>query len=143
MDNSVDWQDLFGSDDDDYETESLTNRTLMNSLNKRPPQVEIIEQIPGLSLWHSALDHMQQMNLTDAIIEAGIFGQGNQAFRFQNLGPHLDALSTYIQESNVLPASLSHRLPLFDQAIYNRYNKGKCKKNYTSDYCTHSYYIFM
>ncbi|CAO3590901.1 unnamed protein product [Absidia cylindrospora] len=45
--------------------------------------------------------------------------------RFGNLGPHLDMLSTYIHESKVLPPSLSDRLPLFDQAIYNRYNKGE------------------
>ncbi|ORZ14740.1 hypothetical protein BCR42DRAFT_329640 [Absidia repens] len=97
---------------------------MLNPLNGSH-HVEIIEQIPGLSLWHGALDHSQQMALTEAIISAGIFGQGNQAMRFGNLGPHLDMLSTYIKESKVLPPCLSDRLPLFDQAIYNRYNKGE------------------
>jgi hypothetical protein len=130
------WQDLFGSDDEGYaEDTGSTNlhcrtTTLMDEASDN---VEIFDQIPGLSLWHGALDHSQQMALTQAIIDADIFGQGNQAMRFGNLGPHLTELAAYIKESNVLPVSLASRAPLFDQAIYNRYNKGM----ESSNSCTH------
>ncbi|KAI8338631.1 hypothetical protein BC941DRAFT_423426 [Chlamydoabsidia padenii] len=124
MDQSKVWQDLFGSDDDDFENDT-DNLNRQQGRKPTSDDMETFECIPGLTLWHGALDHAQQMALTRAIIDADIFGQGNQAMRFGNLGSHLDELSAYIQQHNILPTSLANRVPLFDQAIYNRYNKGE------------------
>lgn len=126
------WQDLFGSDDEDYAENTHSTGLQTTLTDETNGNVETFDQIPGLSLWHGALDHTRQMALIQAIIDADIFGQGNQAMRFGNLGSHLTELAAYIQESNILPASLACRTPLFDQAIYNRYNKGmECSNSST------------
>ncbi|KAI8096623.1 uncharacterized protein BX664DRAFT_324442 [Halteromyces radiatus] len=126
MDCQQDWQTLFGSDDEDYDMDTTTTATtLTRSKEFVDIQVETIEQIPGLRLWRNALDHTQQIALIQAITDHNIFGQGNQAMRFGQLGPELENLATWIYDHHLLPSHLSHRVPLFDQAIYNFYNKGE------------------
>ncbi|ORX62790.1 hypothetical protein DM01DRAFT_324552 [Hesseltinella vesiculosa] len=118
------WRDIFGSDDEDDEDQfnlSLTDASLVVENG----HVETFDDVPGLILWRQALDHQQQMSMLQAMVDENVFGANNQAMRFGSLSHHLQWLADIVHQKSLLPPSINDRLPLFDQAIYNRYDKGQ------------------
>lgn len=110
--SDIDWEDLFGTVDDDDNEQHLDNAN----------------SIPGLKLAKNALTHEQQMQLVYAIAEADYFqgGKLDQAMCFGDLGP-FDWVESWIREEypNLMPSHILERARLFDQAIINLYHKGK------------------
>ncbi|MBM6384127.1 MAG: hypothetical protein JSY10_09040 [Paenibacillus sp.] len=104
----MDWKELFGSDSEEEENEERT-------------------EIPGLTLVRQALDHTQQMAMTNAIIEKKyFFGEVNQAMCFGELPSYLSWLSQWVIDEcpDMFNTDILNREPLFDQAILNLYKKG-------------------
>lgn len=105
---TMDWKELFGSDSEEEEEEEEN-------------------VIPGLTLVRQALDHAQQMVMTNAIIEKKyFFDQVNQAMCFGELPSYLSCLSQWVIDEcpSMFNADILNREPLFDQAILNLYKKG-------------------
>ncbi|KAI8095425.1 hypothetical protein BDF21DRAFT_393743 [Thamnidium elegans] len=105
----MDWKELFGSDSEEEENEERT-------------------EIPGLTLVRQALDHTQQMAMTNAIIEKKyFFGEVNQAMCFGELPSYLSWLSQWVIDEcpDMFNTDILNREPLFDQAILNLYKKGE------------------
>ncbi|GAA5803543.1 hypothetical protein EDC94DRAFT_660200 [Helicostylum pulchrum] len=102
----MDWKELFGSDSEDEEE----------------------TEIPGLTLVRQALDHAQQMAMTNAIIEQKYFFDNvNQAMCFGELPSYLSWLSQWVLDEcpHMFNTDILNREPLFDQAILNLYKKGE------------------
>lgn len=119
MSNNIDWEDLFGSDDDsDKEVEE----------REHAKPIITFEAIPGLKLIKQALSHQEQMSLTHALIDRNFFtGNANQAMLFGELPDFIKWVEPWISDNypDLFGQDIMHRQPLFDQAILNMYKKGK------------------
>ncbi|KAL9538144.1 hypothetical protein MBANPS3_011163 [Mucor bainieri] len=117
--NNIDWEDLFGSDDDnDEEVETHENI--------KP--IITFDAIPGLKLIKQALSHQEQMTLTHALIDRNYFtGNANQAMLFGELPSFIKWIEPWIVENypDLFGQDIMNRQPLFDQAILNMYKKGE------------------
>ncbi|KAL0138555.1 hypothetical protein V8B55DRAFT_1515846 [Mucor lusitanicus] len=119
MSNNIDWEDLFGSDDDsDKEVEE----------REHAKPIITFEAIPGLKLIKQALSHQEQMSLTHALIDRNFFtGNANQAMLFGELPDFIKWVEPWISDNypDLFGQDIMHRQPLFDQAILNMYKKGQ------------------
>ncbi|KAI8074103.1 hypothetical protein BC940DRAFT_267402 [Gongronella butleri] len=130
-----DWSDLFGSDDEVHDEGSVGSWATQDAEDvdeRNAPlttaagaAVDTFDAIPGLYLWRDALTHEEQMAMLRSIIDSNVFGNRNQAMLFGTLPEHLQWLSDHLHAQNILPHDLNARKPLFNQAIYNRYEKGE------------------
>jgi hypothetical protein len=107
---TVDWKELFGSDDED------DNVITFNS-------------IPGLTLIKKGITHKEQMTLTHALIKNHNFSKENnvnQSMCFGQLPEYLQRLSDWVTDKypEIFTEDILNREPLFDQAILNLYEKG-------------------
>jgi len=117
MSNNIDWEDLFGSDDEEVEEEHQ---------NHKP--ITTFDVIPGLKLIKQALSHQEQMSLTHALIDRNYFtGNANQAMVFGELPDFIKWIEPWVAENypDLFGQDIMSRQPLFDQAILNMYKKGK------------------
>ncbi|KAI8637704.1 hypothetical protein BD408DRAFT_424061 [Parasitella parasitica] len=115
MQNNIDWQDLFGSDDETEIHEEL-----------RP--IITFDPIPGLKLIKQALSHEEQMSLIHALIDHNHFGgNANQTMIFGKLPEYIDWIQPWIikRYPGIYAQDILNRMPLFDQAILNLYTKGE------------------
>lgn len=116
MSNKIDWQDLFGSDDEEIEQEHEATKPIIT-----------FDAIPGLKLIKQALSHQEQMALTHALIDRNYFtGNANQAMLFGELPDFIQWIEPWIVENypDLFDQDILNRQPLFDQAILNMYKKG-------------------
>lgn len=114
MPNSIDWEDLFGSDEEIEKHEELV-------------PIITFDAIPGLKLLRQALSHEEQMSLTHALIENNYFvGNANQAMVFGELPEYINWIEPWVIEKypGLYRQEILNRQPLFDQAILNLYKKG-------------------
>ncbi|CAO3641081.1 unnamed protein product [Cunninghamella blakesleeana] len=122
----MDWNELFGSDDDEYDDTILNNYSGNNSSTIiQDTDIIKFEDIPGLILWRSALDHDQQMKLSFSLVET--FGtETNQYLQFGTLDPNLQVVSDMLQQQqHLFPTPIMQRQPLFNQASINYYEQGE------------------
>ncbi|GAN00721.1 oxidoreductase, 2OG-Fe(II) oxygenase family protein [Mucor ambiguus] len=118
MSHNIDWEDLFGSDDEDEAVEQDENTK----------QIITFDAIPGLKLIKQALSHQEQMSLTHALIDRNYFtGNANQAMLFGELPNFIKWIEPWIVENypDLFGQDILNRQPLFDQAILNMYKKGE------------------
>jgi hypothetical protein len=116
MSENIDWTELFGSDEEEEEEE------------ERQP-ITTFESIPGLRLVQQGLNHEQQMDLTNALINHNYFSgpDANQAMIFGKLPDYIGWIESWVtvKYPELFDDCILNRSPLFDQAILNMYKKGK------------------
>lgn len=107
----VDWKELFGSDDEELELQPIIT----------------YDKIPGLKLVQQGLDHEQQMDLVNALIQHEYFTKDrNQVMLFGELPVDINWLTPWIRANypGLFEPEVLNREPLYDQAILNMYKKG-------------------
>jgi hypothetical protein len=123
MSDNVDWEELFGSDEEDDDERTL----LIENYDNTTQPITTLESIPGLKLIKQALNHNQQMYLINALIQHEYFtNDRNQVMLFGELPTGINWLTPWIMKNypDVFEKDVLHREPLFDQAILNMYKKG-------------------
>jgi hypothetical protein len=131
--NSDHLQELFGSDDSDFDDSFPDDQTPLDSSlrsihNGSPPLVltsEKFDRIPGLRLLRQGLSHSVQTKLLDTIISAEYFNgaANNQAMHFGDLPQQFQDIGQWAKRDTDLLESID-RDPIFDQAILNLYRPG-------------------
>ncbi|KAI9261470.1 hypothetical protein BDA99DRAFT_560345 [Phascolomyces articulosus] len=120
--HDIDWDELFGSDNDEEEEK-----------NDIKINIESWSCIPGLLLARAAISHQDQMTLLQAIADHRYFhDNADQAMCFGALPAHFSWLETWVKTKypELFPQDIVNRTPLFDQAIINLYHKGKGIKSH-------------
>ncbi|KAL9559935.1 hypothetical protein PS6_000545 [Mucor atramentarius] len=121
MSNNINWEDLFGSDDEEVEEREILKPILT------------FDAIPGLRLIKQALSHEKQMSLTHALIDHNYFsGNANQAMIFGELPDFINWIESWVIDRypGLYGQEILNRKPLFDQAILNMYKKAQMTKDF-------------
>jgi len=131
--NTDQLQELFGSDDSDFDDSFADDQTGLDSSlgsvrNGSPPLGLTSEKfglIPGLRLLRQGLSHSVQTKLLDTIISAKYFNgaANNQAMHFGDLPQQFQDIGHWAKRDTDLLEGID-RDPIFDQAILNLYRPG-------------------